>query len=163
MDTNQHSNIAAKPAAAASACPVANSNSTLWWLIGNIFHLGDRPEKSLPIYKKAINAFRLVNDYQKLSITLGNYAASLRTINRTDEAIEIINEALAYTRANNDLHAMTLNLMYLYDIFQVNKQVDAAGVVLEQTKANIKILRTKYFANWISLAEQQLAALRNQL
>ncbi|MBM7844651.1 tetratricopeptide repeat protein [Herpetosiphon giganteus] len=163
MDTNQHSNIAAKPAAAASAWPVANSNSTRWWLIGNIFRLGDRPAKSLPIYQKAINAFRLVNDYQKLSITLGNYAASLRAINRTDEAIEIINEALAYTRANNDLHAMTLNLMYLYDIFQVNKQVDAAGVVLEQAKANIKILRTKYFANWISLAEQQLAALRNQL
>ncbi|XSG77369.1 tetratricopeptide repeat protein [Herpetosiphon llansteffanensis] len=130
--------------------------------IGNVFRLNDQPEKSLPIYKKAIDAFRLANDYEKLSITLGNYAASLRAVDRIDEAIEILNEALAYTRTNNDLQGMTLNLMYLFDVFRVIKQREAAAAVLEQAKANVRILRNRYFDHWIDQAENQLAELRQQ-
>ncbi len=130
--------------------------------IGNLFRLDGSPDKSLPMYQKAIDAFRLVKDQQKLSIALGNYAASLRAVNQTDEAIDALNEALAYTRANNDLHGMTLNLMYLYDVLWVTKQVEAAAAVLEHAKANVKILRSKYFDHWINQAETQLGELRQQ-
>ncbi|MFD3164059.1 tetratricopeptide repeat protein [Herpetosiphon sp. NSE202] len=127
--------------------------------IGNILRMGDSSEKALYVYQKAINAFRLANDTHKLSIALGNYAASLNAVNRIDEAIEALNEALAHTKTNNDLQGMTLNLMYLFDVFWVTKQVDAATAVLEQAKANLKILRSRYFDHWINRSEQRLAEL----
>ncbi|KPL90139.1 tetratricopeptide repeat protein [Herpetosiphon geysericola] len=130
--------------------------------MANVFRLDGRPEKSLLIYQKAIDAFRLANDYKKLSIALGNYAASLQAVNRIDEAIEALNEALAHTKANNDLQAMTLNLMYLFDVFWVTKQKSAAAAVLEEAKANVRILRNRYFDHWIDQSEQRLAELNQQ-
>ncbi|WP_110514439.1 tetratricopeptide repeat protein [Herpetosiphon llansteffanensis] len=130
--------------------------------IGNLFRMGDRFEKSIYVYQKSINAFRLANDTHKLPIALGNYASGLLAVNRIDEALEALNEALAHTKANSDLQGMTLNLMYLYEVLQSTKRLDAAETIVEQAKANIKILRTKYFDHWINRAETQLAELRQQ-